>query len=177
MGALALMATSFLVRRIVRNRSRRLKMPTVLGMIMLWVASAGLGLTFLFFHAMCGEYTFPPVVSPDHATVAQVTEFDCGATTPFTSHVRVRSTASLLGRFGLSRWSTVFVIVHDPRLIQITWANPNELVIRHPAPYRDPDELKCDPTWKVIRIDCETYAPDEGAQPLPCLNPAVGCGR
>src|SRR5450759_912472 len=134
LGALLLIAVSVFLWNVVRNRNRWAKRAVAFCVVVLAIVSAGLTRTFLFTHLMCGEYLLLPVASPDQRAIAQVTEFDCGATTPFTSYVRVRSTKSITERFGLSRWSTVFRIEHDPRLIFVTWTGPHELTIRHPTP-------------------------------------------
>ncbi len=168
LGALLLVAVAVFMWNVVRNRGKWARAAAVVCMAVLGIGAAGLSLTFLFGHLMCGEYLLSPVVSPDKGVFAQVTEFDCGATTPFTSYVRVRSTESIAGRLGLSRWSKVFTIEHDPRLISVTWTGPRELTIRHPTPGRHPEYLKCDSAWRDVTIKCESYEPDESV-PLPSL--------
>jgi hypothetical protein len=168
LGALLLIAVSVFVWKVVRNRGVWARVGAVVCIVVLGIVSAGLTLTFLFAHLMCGEYLLSPVASSDYGAVAQVTEFDCGATSPFTSYVRVRSTKSITGRFGLSRWSTVFTIEHDPRLISATWTGCHELTIRHPIPDRHPEYLKCDSVWRDVTIKCQSYVPDQAA-PLPGL--------
>jgi hypothetical protein len=175
LGALLLIAVSVFLWNVVRNRNRWAKRAVVFCVVVSAIVAAGLTLTFLFRHLMCGEYLLLPVASPDHNAIAQVTEFDCGATTPFISYVRVRSTKSITERFGLSRWSTVFRIEHDPRLISVTWTGAHELTIRHPMPDREPEFLKCDAVWHDVTIKCQSYAPDESATLPPLPEPNRWC--
>jgi len=162
----------FLLRRFLRKRWYWSVSAGVLAVAM-FLASAALLLSFLFLHMMCGEYVFPYRPSPDQRRLARVTEFDCGATTPFTSYVELRAAGfptslSLLG--ARARWRrTVFIIEHDPRLIQLIWTGNRELTIRYPKPDRT-DSYKCDSTWQDVRIKCEVYTPDEHA-PLPQMFP------
>src|SRR5215472_1762223 len=157
------------VGRRVRSRNRWVRAAAVIALVGAGIISAGLTISFLSAHLLCGEYVLPAVEAPDHSTIAQVTEFDCGATTPFNSDVRVRSTQSIIGRLGWNRWHTVFTIEHDPRLISLKWTGPHELTIRHPIAYRHPEHLKCDSTWGDIKITCESYKSNETAPltPLP----------
>jgi len=168
LAALLLIALCVLLWHVVRYRKRWVRIAGVFCLLALGIVSAGLTSSFLFAHLLCGEYLLSPVASPDQTAVAQVTEFDCGATTPFTSYVRVRSTRTIAGRLGLSRWSTVFMIEHDPRLISVTWTGPHELTISHPIPYRHAENLKCDSAWRGVTINCQPYVPREAA-PLPRL--------
>jgi hypothetical protein len=168
LGALLLIAAAAFVWRFVRKRSRWARAAGILSMIGFGIASAGLTLSFLFSHLMCGEYLLPPVVSIDKGAVAQVTEFDCGAATPFTSTVRVRSGRFVTAHWGLNRWYTVFTAEVDPRVVTVKWTGPQELTIRYPVPYRHPEYLKCDSAWRDITIRCQSYNPDERT-PLPQL--------
>lgn len=162
LGALLLIALCTFVWKRVRNRSRWVRATVIICLVGAGIISAGLTTSFLFAHLMCGEYVLPAVEAPDHSAIAQVREFDCGATTPFNSDVRVRSTKSVTGRLGWNRWHTVFTIEHDPRLISLTWTG-HELTIRHPIAYRHPEYLKCDSMWGDIKITCESYKPNEAA--------------
>lgn len=159
LGAFLLIAFCVFLWKRVRNRSRMAQAGAAIGLLALIVVAVGMALAFLFTHAMCGEYVFPAVEASDHSAIAQVTEFDCGATSPFTSIVRLRSTKSLAARLKWNRWHTVFAIEHDPRLISLKWTGPQELTIRHPIPYRG--SVKCDSTWGDVKITCEPYKPDE----------------
>lgn len=123
------------------------------------LAVAGAVIFFLFMHVMCGQYVFPPVVSPDGKRTARVTEFDCGAVSSFLSSVDIRSTEA---RFSLSRLRNrqVFTSEQDPRLVQIEWTGERQLTIRHPQVDRNPAAYRCDTVWQDVQIKCETYVPD-----------------
>ena len=99
LGALSLIVAAVFVWRFVRKRGRWARVAGVFSVIGLGIVSAGLTLGFLFSHLMCGEYLLSTVVSIDKSIVAQVTEFDCGAVSPFTSTViedTLRSSRSLV---------------------------------------------------------------------------------
>jgi len=139
----------------------------------MFLASAALLLSFLFLHMMCGEYVYPYRPSPDQQRLARVTEYDCGAVSPFNSSVELRAVGfptSLSLLRARARWRRpVFIIEHDPSLIQLIWTGNRELTIRHPKPDRT-DSYKCDSTWQDVRIKCEVYTPDEHAT-LPQISP------
>ena len=164
----------FLFRRFL---SRRWYWSIPVGLIgfALFVASLGLLLSFLGMHMMCGEYVYPYQLSPDQQRRARVTEFDCGATTGFTSDVELHavgfptSVPSLKAK--LDWRNVVFTSEQNPRLIQLIWTGNRELTIKHPQP-RQGDSYECDSTWHDVHIKCETYAPGEHA-----LQPQVSPSR
>jgi hypothetical protein len=171
LAAASLAAISLLGWRTIRGRGRWFKFAGVVGIVACVLMSAGLSLSFLFAHFMCGKYVMSREISPDDAVSARVTEFDCGATTSFTSYVELRSTRSIIGHLGMG-WSTVFTIEDDPRLVSIRWTGQRELTIRHP---QNSELFQCDSTWNDVHIKCDAYTPDlrEPLTPLP--EPARWC--
>jgi hypothetical protein len=58
----------------------------------------------------------------------------------------------------LSRWSKVFTIEHDPRLISLTSTGPHELTIHHPIPDRHPEYLRGIIEAGQMKLLCRDYA-------------------
>ncbi len=166
--ALVVLAATLKLWTVAREKSTWVRLASIVCLLSACIGCVVVFVPFLSSHLMCGEYVFPAVAAPDHSAVAQVTEFDCGAATPFRSYVRVRSTRTLVGRLGLTRWSTVFWVENDPRLVSMSWNGPNHLTIHYPVPYDDPKRWKCDSGWKGVKIECESYAPNYSA-PIPRL--------
>jgi hypothetical protein len=163
LGALVLLAASLKLWMVARGKNVWVRVGAAACVVSLSIVSIGLFMTFLFPHVMCGEYVFPPITAPGNAAIAQITEFDCGATSAFSTFVRVRSANTLFGHLGLTRWSTIFWVEHDPRLVSVTWTGPSELKIRYPVPFEDPKHWKCDSAWEDVKIKCESYAADQSA--------------
>lgn len=144
------------------------RVSVVVTAMAMFLASAGLLLGFLVLHLGCGEYVFPYQPSPDQQRLARVTEFDCGATTPFTSYVGLR-VGGFAGVLPLPRWErTVVIVEQDPRLVQLIWKGNRNLTVRYPPPVGDNPHV-CNTTWRDVHITCETYEPDNA--PLPQMSP------
>jgi hypothetical protein len=163
-GAL-LVAAAAALWRAPRNSRWHWKLLGRMAAGILLCASALTLLLFLFRGVTCGRYEFPPISSRDGKLAAEVSEEDCGATDSFHSSVRLWQnrqglSARLLGRRGHS--TIVFTIGHDPRLVDLSWADYRTLLIRYPNDSREPSEFRCQPHWEGIQIECIGYTPDYG---------------
>ena len=166
-GAIALFAIPLILAFKVRPRRKWVIALGSIVLVLCWVVAAVLGFGFLISHSMCGEYEFAPVLSPDGTLEARVTEFDCGAVSSFLSNVELRQTGTTLGIH--RRWSVVFSVEDDPRLVQISWTSSHDLTIRHPKVWPHSDAYQCDARWRAVHIKCEEYVPVANAplRPLP----------
>ncbi len=163
------------LRRVMRGRRRAWKFLIATLIVVLSVSSACLLFVFLLGHIFCARYELQSADSPDGRIVARVTEFDCGATTPFYSSVEIHQTHFALPHSAVwSHWTgtSVFWLEADPRFIEITWTGNRELTIRYPEPDHSPSFYQCNSSWHETQIRCEMYKPDERKtlSPLPRPN-------
>lgn len=160
-------ALTLLVFRVVQRRSWIWKVPAFVIATLLGLFSVAVVAFFLLGHLMCGEYVFPSIYSPDGQFVARVSEFDCGAVSPFDSEVDVlpsRNFLSLMHASTYWRSHAVFVDQDDPRLIQVAWTGNDELTIHFPKSTSYTGPHQCSPTWHEVRIRCQEYSPDRDAK-------------
>jgi hypothetical protein len=151
----------------VRHRRKVWKIAGTAGALTLGLLGCMIAMGFIFATAMCGSRNFSPITSPDGRKIAQLSEDDCGAADHFHSEVRLERSKSFLG---FRDNATVFTSSEDPRILELSWRGPDELLIRYPANGRYPEEFSCKAEWSDVKIACVSF-PRDLAHPSQAMPP------
>jgi len=84
-----------------------------------------------FFSSMCGAQPYKSIISPNNEHVAVIFQYDCGATTGFSTQVSILESGETLG----NESGNVYISKGHPDTVApiVTWVNSEQLNIQNVA--------------------------------------------